>query len=250
MWMHLVFFCLRPTYEFETQAHALSSLCCPSFHSDGTCMKGGCFPNVPSNRCSFLCSFHPLSPQPLILLLIFLGNTFACLHRFIPQLWFRRQGCSHSLPALDQVTLPLLSRSPREGAPCQAYWSLPACLLACCLPLWACGLAQFNHRRPWSVESLQLWHRFDGKLCRRESGWGAGLAVVLELYFKFLVGWKKSNHYSCFHVSVKKKKKKNGFRPFCCCVYLTYLTCLTGSPALCITSGRVLICGLHCFMVT
>lgn len=133
MWMHLVFFCLRPTYEFETQAHALSSLCCPSFHSDGTCMKGGCFPNVPSNRCSFLCSFHPLSPQLLILLLIFLGNTFACLHRFIPQLWFRRQGCSHSLPALDQVTLPLLSRSPREGAPCQAYWSLPACLLAACL---------------------------------------------------------------------------------------------------------------------
>lgn len=45
-----------------------------------------------------------------------------------------------------------------------------ACLPARCLPLRTCGLAQFNHRRPWSVESLQLWHRLLGKLCRRVCG--------------------------------------------------------------------------------
>lgn len=45
-----------------------------------------------------------------------------------------------------------------------------ACLPARCLPLRTCGLAQFNHRRPWSVESLQLWHRLPGKLCRGASG--------------------------------------------------------------------------------
>lgn len=45
-----------------------------------------------------------------------------------------------------------------------------ACLPARCLPLRTCGIAQLNHRRPWSVELLQLWHRLAGKLCRRASG--------------------------------------------------------------------------------
>ncbi len=80
----------------------------------------GRFPNSLSKCCSFLCSSHPLSPQPLIPLQIFLPNTFVCPPRSFPQLWFRRHGCSHSLPALDQVTLPLRSHSPCEGAPCQA----------------------------------------------------------------------------------------------------------------------------------
>lgn len=73
-----------------------------------------------------------------------------------------------------------------------------ACLPARCLPLRTWGLAQFNHRRPWSVESLQLWHRLPGKLCRQASGGGAGLAVVSELYFQFHVGWRKFQHLGCF----------------------------------------------------
>lgn len=75
----------------------------------------------------------------------------------IPQLWFRRQGCSHSLPAPDQLTLPLLSRSPGEGASCQAERSLLTRLSR------TCRLAEPNHRRPWSVEPLQPWHRLPGK---------------------------------------------------------------------------------------
>lgn len=64
------------------------SSCCPSFLSDGTCLKRqqrgvhfhplslGLLPNVLCNHCSFLRPSHPLSPQPLIPLRIFPANTF------------------------------------------------------------------------------------------------------------------------------------------------------------------------------
>lgn len=83
------------------------------------------------------------------------------------------------LPCHYSVVPPVRTLHVRHGG---------ACLPARCLPRRTCGLAQSNHRRPWSVESLQLWQRLPGKLCRRVSGGGAGLAVVLELYFQFHVG--------------------------------------------------------------
>lgn len=119
-------FCLRQAFGFETQAHALSFLRGPSHPRGGLRhvherqhwgvhfhpLSFGRFPNIlsyPALAAHFFVS-HPLSPQPHL----------CCLPLSIPQLWFRCHGCSHLLPALDQVTLPLLSRSPREGAPCQA----------------------------------------------------------------------------------------------------------------------------------
>lgn len=195
-WAYVCLFCLRQTYKFETHAHTLSFLCCPSFLS--TCMKGsreaftfipslGHFPNVLSNRCSFLGSSHPPSPQSPISLRICLANTFVCLPRFIPQLWFRRQGCSHSLPALDRVTLPLLSRSPREGALCQAQRSLPACSLPAYPDLRNSAVQPqtplVNGLAPAMAHSR--W-----KIVQTSERQGAGSAVVLELHFQFLVGWE------------------------------------------------------------
>lgn len=136
---------------------------------------------------------HPQFISPLVLptvsmvshLLAYLSSpdTFACLPPPpVPQL-FRRQTCSLSLPALDHVTLPLLSYSPSEVLYVRRSG---ACSPAHCLPFRICRRAYFNHRRPWSVESLQPWPRLLGKLCRTA---GSG---VSELYFQFHVGLKKT----------------------------------------------------------
>ncbi len=121
----------------------------------------GRFPNIPFNHCSLLCLSHRLSPQPLIPPRVFLANTFVCLPLSIPQLWFRHQGCSHSLQALDQVTMPLLSRSSCEDAPCQAWRSLPACSLPASPDLWTStiqpqtplvsGVAPAMAETPWKI---------------------------------------------------------------------------------------------------
>lgn len=150
-------FCLRQAGEFETGAHALSFLRGPSHPSGGcgTCMKGrssrergvhfhplsfGRFPNIPSHTPQ---QHHHL-PLPLLLvslpipptvssafsspLVSFLQTHFACLpsspsHSYDLGV---RVAPTPSPPAtppsspMDHVTLPLLSRSPCEGAPCQA----------------------------------------------------------------------------------------------------------------------------------
>lgn len=54
----------------------------------------------------------------------------------------------------------------------------PACLLG------ARRRARFNHRRPWSVELLQLWHRRSGKLCRVSVRQRASLLCSCNFYFK------------------------------------------------------------------
>lgn len=204
-WAHVCLFCLGWACEFKTQTHAWWFLWGPS-HSGhrcgGTCTKGSaevfafisCLPPKFTVLVPPLTSPHPQFISPLILptvstvshLLAYLSppDTFACLPPPpVPQLWFRRQSCSLSLPALDHVTLPLLSCSPSEvlyvrhsGAYSPAH----------CLPLRICRRAYFNHRRPWSVESLQPWPRVLGKLCRTA---GSG---VSELYFQFRVGLKKT----------------------------------------------------------
>lgn len=56
--------------------------------------------------------------------------TFVCVSLALhptATLWFRCQGCSHSLPALDHITLPLLSLSPCWGCSMSGIVE-PACL--------------------------------------------------------------------------------------------------------------------------
>lgn len=129
-----------------------------------------------------------------------------------------------------------------------------ACLPACCLPLRTCGLALFNHRRPWSEQSLQLWHRLPGKLCRRVRQ-AAALAVNL---FSISCVVKKTSAYRLLSISCRM----NGlyFNFFCCYLPFYFLPrdtkVFTGSvvshttspPRSCVTSQPV-ICGPHRFMV-
>lgn len=79
------------------------------------------------------------------------------------------------LPCHYSVIPPARVLHVRRSGAC-----LPACLLA--LPLWTCRVAQFNHRRPWSVKSLQLWHRLLGKLCRAV---GRGVSASQSCFFNF-----------------------------------------------------------------
>lgn len=133
-WAYACLFCLGQTYEFETQAHALSFLCGSSYPSDGTCMK----------RQRRGVHFHPppviwpLPKSPVLTAAHFSARPTHCLLGLSsPRVSFSQTHLcvslspSHSYdlgvrvaptpsPTLDWVTLPLLSRSPCEGAPCQA----------------------------------------------------------------------------------------------------------------------------------
>lgn len=143
-------FCLRQACEFETQAHALSFLCGPSHLGGGYCTcttaSRAAFTFIPCrlarSQISCLTTAHFLArPAHRLRSLSSLCVSFLQTHLCVSL------SSSHSYdlgvrvaptpsPGLDRVTLPLLSRSPCEGAPCQAKWSLPACSLPASSDLW------------------------------------------------------------------------------------------------------------------
>lgn len=160
--------------EFETQTHVWSVLGVFS-HSNHGC-SGVCFHLLSASQSQVYCPshLHPYKHTQLISLLTLpivslVSHLLAYLSPQtnlpvstppIPQLWFRHHSCSLSLPALDRVTLLLLSHSPSK----ELYVKHSrAYLPTYCLPLRTSRLARINHRRPWSVESLQLWPRDLGK---------------------------------------------------------------------------------------
>lgn len=164
-------FCLRQACGFETQTHALSFLWGPSHPSGGndTCMKGSreaftfilCHLAISQIHClphphgSFSLLVPPtISSATFVRLPLSPSHSYDLGVRVAPnpsQPWIK-------LPCHYSVVPPVRVLHVRHSG---------ACLPPCCLPLWTCGLLRFNHRRPWSEESLQLWHRLPGKLCRR-----------------------------------------------------------------------------------
>lgn len=164
----------------------MSFLCSPSYPDGGccTCMKGSreAFTFIPCHLAAFqisrLTAAHS-SARPTHCLLslsspcVSSSQTHLCASPSLP--------LSHSYDL--GVRVAHAPSQPRIKLPCH-YSVVPparvlhvrhsgACLLAARL-LWTRGLAQFDHRRPWSVEPLQLWHRLPGKSCGQASGgeWG------------------------------------------------------------------------------
>lgn len=176
----------------------MSFLCGPSYPSDGTCIKGSreastfipC--HLAASQISCLTAAHfSARPTHRLLSLSSLCVSFLQTHlcvslspshnydlgvRFAPtpsQPWIK-------LPCHYSVVPPARVLHVRHSG---------ACLPACCLPLWTCGLARFNHRRPWSLESLQLWHRLTGKWCRQGSG---GVSCSFRAVFSISCGVKET----------------------------------------------------------
>lgn len=171
----------------------------------GTCMKGRRREVLTFTPCHLAasqihCAPHPpaahLAPCPTHCLLvlsrqcIFVVSTayvkvyfspFLPLSPSIPQLWFRHQGCSITLPVLDHVTLPLLSCSPSKSGIVEL-----ACLPAY-LDLWACAVQPQTPLVSGAAPAMAqaLW-----KIMQMSEQREASSAVVLRLHFLFLFrGW-------------------------------------------------------------
>ena len=182
-WSYACLFFLGQACENETQNHVLSipprSLPPQRWvrHVHVRQQRGvqfhplsfGCFPNILS---------HPQPPTPLLISLLVPPADSSASH--LPAHLSSKHICYVSLSPSHSYDLGVrvapTPSQPRIKLPCH-YSVVPparvlhvrhsgACPPARRLPLRTCGLVQFNHRRPWSVESLQLWHTLPGKLCR------------------------------------------------------------------------------------
>lgn len=128
-----------------------------------------CLTNPPPPSCLFLYLIYSLSP---CLLLVSLSQTHLYVSPSLSFLPFLSLSLTPSLspprydlgvrvaptPSLHWIRLPCHYSVVPPARVLHVRHS-GACLPACCLPLRTCRLGQLNHRRPWSVESLQPWHR-------------------------------------------------------------------------------------------